>query len=114
MWTRSRGWSGFSRRSARTLAEPQLPLPRAVKGAPTHQGGCPLRQRSNTISFALALAAAVSLLVAAVAMAASIVGPTRKDNPGGAPPHDTINAPAGHQPRPALWGKDNRHPRPRR
>src|SRR4051794_41672042 len=98
MWTRSRGWSGFSRRSARTLAEPQLPLPRAVKGAPTHQGGCPLRQRSNTISFALALAAAVSLLVAAVAIAASNLRTSGQENLAGTPYDVPINAPArnGH------------------
>src|SRR3954466_11185520 len=97
MRTPSRDSSASFPRFVRTPAgRPQLPRPSEVKGAPTDQGGCPLRQRSNTILLALAAGLAVSLIAAALAMAASIVGTVGKDKLTGTPDADTIKALAGN------------------
>src|SRR5204862_3911480 len=95
-----------SPRSAPTPAGPQLTLRKTVRGAPTHQGGCPLRQRSNRTLIALAIAATAALVVAAVAMAATIVGTPGPDKLTGTPAGDSIKSLAGNDRVRALGGND--------
>src|SRR4051794_41795222 len=97
MRTPSRGSSASSPRFARTHGRPQLPLLKAVKGAPTDQGGCPLRQRSNTILLALAAGAAGSPVVAGRGPGGDNVGVPGQGAPPPPPPRGPNQRPPGEK-----------------